>query len=101
VHKKSPGDAKVSEWYARALEGDGKKAAALDLFKQVLATQELAEGDSYWTLAQLERDAGDKKDALVHAQTALQKPIVIQSDELDTAIHSFISDLRADPANAK
>ena len=53
----------------------------------------LADGDSYWALAQLEKQKGQSKQALEHAQLALQKPIVLQSDELDHEIHKFIDDL--------
>ena len=53
----------------------------------------LQDGDSYWALAQLERKKGDDANARAHAKLALEKPIVLQSDELDQAIHKFIDDL--------
>ena len=54
----------------------------------------LAEGDSYWTLARLERQKGDTKQARAHAKLALEKPIVLQSEELEQAIHKFIDELK-------
>jgi hypothetical protein len=53
----------------------------------------LQEGDSYWALAQLERQKGENDAARGHAKQALEKPIVLQSDELDHEIHKFIDEL--------
>ncbi len=94
IHKSAPKDVRITEWYARSLEGLGKTDAAFALFQEVLAKDELAEGDSYWALAQLERQKGKDKEALEHAELALKKPIMLQSDELDLAIQSFIKELR-------
>jgi len=93
AHKAEPDDPRVSEWYARALDGLGKSSEALTLLSDLAAKDALHDGDSYWALAQLERQKGDEKAALHHAETALQKPIVLQSDELDTQIHGFINEL--------
>jgi predicted Zn-dependent protease len=93
VHKSQPDDPRISEWYARALDGIGKGAEALTLLSDLAAKDALQDGDSYWALAQLERKKGDDKNALHHAETALKKPIVLQSDELDTQIHGFINEL--------
>jgi predicted Zn-dependent protease len=93
LHKAQPDDARLSEWYARALEGTGKTEQALTMLSTLAAKGELQDGDSYWTLAQLEKAKGDEKDALAHAKLALEKPIVLQSDELDSAIHKFIDAL--------
>ena len=93
LHKASPDDSRVSEWYARSLDGIGKSAEALTLLSDLAAKDALVDGDSYWALAQLERNKGDEKDALAHAKRALEKPIVLQSDELDQQIHHFIDEL--------
>jgi tetratricopeptide (TPR) repeat protein len=93
LHKAQPDDARVSEWYGRALDGLGKAEEALTVLAGLAAKNELQDGDSYWALAQLEKAKGDDKDALTHAKLALEKPIVLQSDELDGAIHKFIDAL--------
>jgi predicted Zn-dependent protease len=93
--KSSPDNPRLSEWYARALDGNGKSDAALSLLKELAKKDALAEGDSYWTLAKLERKHGDNKAAHAHAKLALQKPIVLQSDELDKAIHQLIDETKA------
>ena len=91
--KASPDDTRLAEWYARALDGEGKSEAAFALLSDLAKKDALSEGDSYWALAQLERKKGDDKDARAHAKLALEKPIVLQSDELDRAIHQFIDEL--------
>jgi hypothetical protein len=92
IHKTAPDDLRVSEWYARALDGNGKGESALPLFKQLASKDGLHDGDSYWALAQLEQKA-EPKLALEHAKAALTHPIVLQSDALDAEIHKFIADL--------
>jgi tetratricopeptide (TPR) repeat protein len=92
-HKAAPEDTRLAEWYARALDGAGKSDEALTLLTPLAKDGKLQEGDSYWTLAQLERKKGDDVAALEHAELALHKPIVQQSDELDHAIHQFIDEL--------
>jgi tetratricopeptide (TPR) repeat protein len=91
--KASPDDARLAEWYARALDGNGKSDAALTILADLAKKDALAEGDSYWALAQLERKHGENDSARTHAKLALEKPIVLQSDELDHEIHKFIDDL--------
>jgi tetratricopeptide (TPR) repeat protein len=93
LRKASPDDTRLAEWHARALDGAGKIDAALALFSELASKDALAEGDSYWALAQIERSKGQESAALKHAQAALEKPIVLQSDELDQAIHKFINEL--------
>jgi tetratricopeptide (TPR) repeat protein len=93
LHKAQPDDSRVSEWYARALDGLGKGDQALVLLSDLAQKDELTDGDSYWALAQLERTKGQTQQALTHAETALKKPIVLQSDELDKEIHKFIDEL--------
>jgi hypothetical protein len=95
--KHSPEDARVAEWYAQALAGSGKDAQALDLLDKLAAKDGLHEGDSYWTLAQLERTNGRQADALRHARLALDKPFVFQSIETETAIKRFIEELTEQP----
>jgi hypothetical protein len=92
VHKTAPDDLRVSEWYARALDGNGKSETALPIFKQLASKDGLHDGDSYWALAQLEQKT-EPKLALEHAKAALTHPIVLQSDALDAEIHKFIADL--------
>ena len=89
----SPDDARLSEWYARALDGVGKGEQALPLLAKLAEHDQLHDGDSYWMLAQLERKGGERKRALEHARAALAHPIVLQSDELDHEIHRFIVEL--------
>ena len=91
--RQSPDDPRLAEWYARALDGNGKSDAALALLADLAKKDALQEGDSYWALAQLERQKGDKDAARAHAKLALEKPIVLQSDELDHEIHKFIDEL--------
>ena len=91
--KQSPDDTRLAEWYARALDGNGKDDAALALLSQLAQKNALAEGDSYWALAQLEHKKGENDAARSHAKLALEKPIVLQSEELDHEIHKFIDDL--------
>jgi tetratricopeptide (TPR) repeat protein len=91
--KQSPDDTRLAEWYARALDGNGKGDAALELLSTLAKKDALTEGDSYWALAQLERKKGENDAARSHAKLALEKPIVLQSDELDHEIHKFIDDL--------
>ncbi len=91
--KASPDDARLTEWYARALDGNGKGDQALELLANLAKKDALQEGDSYWALAQLERKKGENDAARTHAQLALEKPIVLQSDELDHEIHKFIDEL--------
>jgi len=91
--KASPDDTRLSEWYARALEGSGKTDAAFALLSDLAKKDALTEGDSYWALAQLERKKGENDAARTHAKLALEKPIVLQSDELDHEIHKFIDEL--------
>jgi predicted Zn-dependent protease len=98
LRKASPDEARLSEWYARALDALGKGEQAFGLLSDLAARNALTEGDSYWALAQLERSKGKEKEALDHAEQALKKPIVLQSDELDKEIHKFIEELSA---NAK
>jgi tetratricopeptide (TPR) repeat protein len=92
LHKSAPDDVRISEWYARALDGNGKADSALPLFKELAAKDGLHDGDSYWALAQLEQKS-EPKLALEHAKAALTHPIVLQSDALDKEIHKFITDL--------
>jgi tetratricopeptide (TPR) repeat protein len=91
--KATPGDTRLNEWYARALDGNGKGEAAFALLKDLARKDALSEGDSYWALAKLERQKGDTQQARAHAKLALEKPIVLQSDELEQAIHKFIDEL--------
>jgi tetratricopeptide (TPR) repeat protein len=91
--KQSPDDVRLAEWYARALDGNGKGDAALQLLSDLAKKDALAEGDSYWALAQLERKKGENDAARSHAKLALEKPIVLQSDELEHEIHKFIDEL--------
>ncbi len=91
--KASPDDTRLAEWYARALDGNGKTDAAFTLLKDLAQKDALSEGDSYWALAQLERQKGENGKARDHAKLALEKPIVLQSDELEQAIHHFIDEL--------
>jgi tetratricopeptide (TPR) repeat protein len=91
--KASPDDTRLAEWYARALDGNGKGDAALALLSDLAKKDALQEGDSYWALAQLERQKGENDAARSHAKLALEKPIVLQSDELDHEIHKFIDEL--------
>ena len=93
MSKQSPDDARLTEWYARALDGAGKDEQAFSLLNTLAQKDALQDGDSYWALAQLERKKGDEAKAREHAKLALEKPIVLQSDELDHAIHKFIDDL--------
>lgn len=93
LHKGAPEDTRITELYARALDGDGKSDVAMPLLKDLADKDGLRDGDSYWTLAKLEREKGDAKTALVHARAALSHPIVFQSDELDKEIHKFIDEL--------
>jgi predicted Zn-dependent protease len=93
VHKAQPDDNRVTEWYARALDGLGKSGEALTLLSDLAQKDALQDGDSYWALAQIERQKGNEKAALQHAEAALKKPIVLQSDELDSQIHTFINEL--------
>ncbi len=95
LHKTTPDDARITEWYARALDGSGKGDTALPLLKELADKDSIKDGDSYWTLAQIERTKGQDKLALEHAKAALTHPIVLQSDELDKEIHKFISELSA------
>ncbi len=92
-YKAAPDDARLAEWYARALDGTGKGEAALALLSELAKKDAIAEGDSYWTLAQLEHKKGLDEAARSHAKLALEKPIVLQSDELDESIHKFIDEL--------
>ncbi len=93
LHKAAPTDARLKEWYGRALDGSGKGDAALPILKELADSDKLRDGDSYFALAQLERKSGDKKQALAHAKLALEHPIVLQSDELDKEIQKFIAEL--------
>jgi tetratricopeptide (TPR) repeat protein len=93
VHKAQPDDARVAEWYALALNGNGKVEAALPILRELAAKDALEGGDSYWALAQLERQKGQADIALKYAKLALEKPIALQSDELDKEIHTFIDEL--------
>jgi len=95
LRKLTPDDVRLIEWHARALDGLGKGDAALPLFTELASKDQLAEGDSYWALAQLEKQKGQSAQALAHAKLALQKPIVLQSEELDQQIHRFIEELSA------
>jgi tetratricopeptide (TPR) repeat protein len=91
--KLSPDDTRLAEWYARALDGNGKSDAALRLLGDLAKKDALQEGDSYWALARLERKQGENDAARGHAKLALEKPIVLQSDELEKEIHQFIDEL--------
>lgn len=93
LSKAAPDDTRLAEWYARALDGSGKSAAALKLFSDLAQKDALSEGDSYWALAKLERKGGQLQAARAHAKLALDKPIVLQSEELDREIHRFIDEL--------
>jgi tetratricopeptide (TPR) repeat protein len=93
LHKAAPDDARITEWYARALDGAGKGETAKGLLTELADKDRLVDGDSYWTLAQLERRAGQNAVALTHAKLALKRPIALQSDELDREIHTFIQEL--------
>ncbi len=93
ARKTQPDDTRLAEWYARALDGSGKSDAALALLSDLSKKDALAEGDSYWALARLERKKGENDAARSHAKLALEKPIVLQSDELDREIHQFIDEL--------
>jgi hypothetical protein len=92
-YKADPGDTRVAEWYGRALDGAGKGDAALSILSPLAQKDAIQEGDSYWTLAQLEHKKGSDSAAYAHAKLALEKPIVLQSGELDDAIHHFIDEL--------
>lgn len=92
-YKAAPDDTRLAEWYARALGGAGKSDEALTLLSSLAKDDKLQEGDSYWALAQLERDKGETEAARAHAKLALEKPIVLQSDALDQEIHKFIEQL--------
>jgi predicted Zn-dependent protease len=92
-YKADPGDTRVAEWYGRALDGVGKGDAALSILSPLAQKDAIQEGDSYWTLAQLEHKKGSDSAAYAHAKLALEKPIVLQSGELDDAIHHFIDEL--------
>jgi tetratricopeptide (TPR) repeat protein len=94
LHKMTPEDQRVTEWYARALDGNGKGEAALPLFTALVQKNDLKDGDSYWALAQLERKKGQLDAARAHAKLALEKPISMDSDELETEIHHFIDELQ-------
>jgi tetratricopeptide (TPR) repeat protein len=96
LRKSTPDDARLTEWLGRALEAQGKNDAAFALLSELAAKDALVEGDSYWALAQIEREMGKNADALSHAELALKKPIVLQSDELDAAIHRFIKELSSE-----
>jgi tetratricopeptide (TPR) repeat protein len=91
--KAAPDDTRAAEWYARALDGNGKSDQALQMLSDLAKKDALQEGDSYWALAQLERKKGENDAARTHAKLALEKPIVLQSDELDHEIHKFIDEL--------
>jgi tetratricopeptide (TPR) repeat protein len=91
--KAAPDDVRLAEWYARALDGNGKDDAAFTLLSDLAKKDALHDGDSYWALAQLERKKGENDAARAHAKLALEKPIVLQSDELDHEIHKFIDEL--------
>ncbi len=93
LRKVTPDDTRLAEWHARALDGAGKSAEALALLSELAGKDALVDGDSYWALAQLERAKGEGDKALAHAKLALDKPIVLQSDELDREIHKFIDEL--------
>jgi predicted Zn-dependent protease len=93
LHNASPDDNRLSEWYAQALDGAGKGDAAFKLLSELAGKDALTDGDSYWALAQLERQKGNDKQALAHAELALQKPIAMQSEQLDKEIHKFIDEL--------
>jgi hypothetical protein len=93
MSKQSPDNTRLAEWYARALDGAGKDDQAFSLLNTLAQKDQLQDGDSYWVLAQIERKKGDDANARAHAKLALEKPIVLQSDELDHAIHKFIDDL--------
>jgi tetratricopeptide (TPR) repeat protein len=93
--KAAPDNSRLAEWYARALDGNGKSEQAMTLLKDLAKKDALAEGDSYWTLAKLEHKKGELKAANTHARLALQKPIVLQSDELDQAIRQLIDETKA------
>jgi hypothetical protein len=88
-----PDDTRVAEWYGRALDGDGKGEQAFGILSPLAEKNKLEEGDSYWTLAQLEHKKGADGKAKAHAEEALQKPIVLQSQQLDDEIHDFIKSL--------
>jgi hypothetical protein len=92
-YKADPADTRVAEWYGRALDGVGKSDEALSILSPLAQKDELKEGDSYWTLAQLEHKKGSDLAARNHAKLALEKPIILQSTELDDAIHHFIDQL--------
>jgi predicted Zn-dependent protease len=92
-YKADPGDTRVAEWYGRALDGVGKSDEALGILSPLAQKDALKEGDSYWTLAQLEHRKGSDTAARAHAKLALERPIVLQSGELDDAIHHFIDEL--------
>lgn len=93
LRKAAPEDDRMAEWHARSLDGLGRGDAAFSLLTDLAAKNALTDGDSYWTLAQLERGKGREKEALEHAKQALEKPIVLQSEELEKQIHQFIADL--------
>jgi len=95
LRKVSPDDTRLAEWHARALDGEGRGEAALPLLTDLASKDALTDGDSYWALAQLERKKGQDAQALAHAQQALKKPIILQSEELDQQIHHFIEELSA------
>jgi tetratricopeptide (TPR) repeat protein len=99
--KAAPDDPRLSEWYARALDGNGKGDEAFTLLKDLARKDALAEGDSYWVLARLERKKGENQEARAHAKLALEKPIVLQSDELEQAIHKFIDELSGAKGSGK
>jgi hypothetical protein len=96
IVRSSPNDdPRLNEWYARALDGAGKSDAAYVMLRELAQKDALSEGDSYWALAQLERQKGETQAARAHAKLALQKPFGLPSDELDHAIHQFIDELGA------
>jgi predicted Zn-dependent protease len=92
-YKAAPDDVRVAEWYGRALDGAGKSDQAFGILEPLAQKDELKEGDSYWALAQLEHKKGSDDAARTHAKLALEKPIVLSSQQLDDEIHAFIKQL--------
>jgi tetratricopeptide (TPR) repeat protein len=90
LHREEPLDDRLSEWYARALDGEGRAAEALTLLSSLASRDALVDGDSWFALARLERQKGNDKDALVHAEVALKRPLVTRATDLDREVHSFI-----------
>ncbi len=93
--KASPDDTRLAEWYARALDGNGKGDQALTLLSIWRRRTRCRRATATGRWRSSRRKKGEKDAARTHAKLALEKPIVLQSDELDHEIHKFIDDMSA------